>query len=86
MIYRAAYSPLFRHPLFPLLPKVAVKVQFPGVAQSIDSDLSNLGRLLTLSNRARRPTFSPPLLLSDSQRAPNSTGELAWRGALRLCA
>jgi aarF domain-containing kinase len=29
---------------------VAVKVQFPGVARSIDSDLGNLGRLLRMSN------------------------------------
>jgi predicted unusual protein kinase regulating ubiquinone biosynthesis (AarF/ABC1/UbiB family) len=40
--------------------EVAVKVQFPGVAASIDSDLANLGRLLTLSNRARAQHPCPP--------------------------
>lgn len=40
--------------------EVAVKVQFPGVAGSIDSDLANLGRLLTLSNRACAQHPCPP--------------------------
>ncbi|KAK3287569.1 hypothetical protein CYMTET_4929, partial [Cymbomonas tetramitiformis] len=34
--------------------EVAVKVQFPGVARSIDSDLNNLERLIRLGN------FLPP--------------------------
>jgi aarF domain-containing kinase len=40
--------------------KVAIKVQYPGVAESIQSDINNLKRLLTIAN------FLPPGLHIDS--------------------
>ena len=41
---------------------VAVKVQYPGVAQSIDSDLDNLKRLLTLANFLPKGLYLDPLV------------------------
>lgn len=51
--------------------KVAVKVQYPGVANSIDSDLSNLSLLLTASR------LLPKGLYLDKTIA-NARTELAW--------
>lgn len=51
--------------------KVAVKVQYPGVADSIDSDLSNLAILLTASR------ILPKGLFLDKTIA-NARTELAW--------
>ena len=51
--------------------KVAVKVQYPGVASSIDSDLSNLSLLLTASR------LLPKGLYLDKTIA-NARTELAW--------
>ena len=51
--------------------RVAVKVQYPGVAASIDSDLDNLGLLLTASR------LLPPGLYLDKTIA-NARTELAW--------
>ncbi|KAE9374513.1 ABC1-domain-containing protein [Stipitochalara longipes BDJ] len=51
--------------------KVAVKVQYPGVADSIDSDLSNLAVLLTASR------LLPKGLFLDKTIA-NARTELAW--------
>lgn len=51
--------------------RVAVKIQYPGVADSIDSDLSNLGILLTASR------LLPKGLFLDKTIA-NARTELAW--------
>lgn len=51
--------------------RVAVKIQYPGVANSIDSDLSNLGILLTASR------LLPKGLFLDKTIA-NARTELAW--------
>lgn len=51
--------------------KVAVKVQYPGVADSINSDLSNIGLLLTASR------LLPKGLFLDKTIA-NARTELAW--------
>ncbi|CZR58905.1 probable abc1 protein precursor [Phialocephala subalpina] len=51
--------------------RVAVKIQYPGVADSIDSDLSNLGILLTASR------LLPKGLFLDKTIA-NARIELAW--------
>lgn len=51
--------------------RVAVKIQYPGVADSIDSDISNLGILLTASR------LLPKGLFLDKTIA-NARTELAW--------
>ncbi|EKD13534.1 putative ubiquinone biosynthesis protein coq-8 [Drepanopeziza brunnea f. sp. 'multigermtubi' MB_m1] len=51
--------------------RVAVKIQYPGVAESIDSDLNNLGLLLTASR------LLPKGLFLDKTIA-NARIELAW--------
>ena len=44
--------------------EVAVKVQYPGVATSINSDLANLERLVSVLNVAPQGLFIEPLMIA----------------------
>lgn len=62
-VHRAIYRPTGQ--------QVAVKVQYPGVSKSIDSDLSNLSILLTASKLLPRGLFL-------NKTIDNARTELAW--------